>query len=640
MAYTITKSDGTTLATIADGTINTTATNLNLAGPNYVGYGQALNENLVYLLENFASNSAPAGTNIQGQLWFDKAHQTLNVFTSDGYSPVSGITVGSSFPVTQKDGDIFFNTTTNQMYISSAGVFDLVGPLYTKSQGVSGAIPVTVEDGSLSGITHNIVQLQFGNTVIATFSTDNPFLPSPTIPGFTFINPGITLNSTLAGTTFNSNVVGALTGNVTGNLTGNSQGTHTGPVIGNVTGNLTGNVVATTLSGALTGDVTATNGSIANFTSGNTNITGGSATGLTNLASTNATLTNLNVGTTYSANLSVANLVVSGGTIAGLSSLAVTTLSSTNFTTASAQINGGSAVGLLNTSATNATFTNFSSGNIFVTGGSLSGIGGFTALSTQTTNFASGNILVTGGSATGLTNLTSTNGQVTNLSVSNIIATSGNVSNVVGANNTFTGANLVNSTATTRAYNEVSTAIATTAYVNTVLPRGAIIMWGGAIGSIPAGWQLCDGSNTTPDLRGQFIVGAGNSQFPVAATGGTSSITLTTGNLPSHTHVASLSGTTDQDGAHGHTVLDPGHTHYSYGSGAFNGGGDGGAYGISGTGHGGKPLQPAGTGVSLAQAPTHSHTVTLSGNVSPAGLGQSFSTLPPYYALCYIQKMY
>ena len=108
MAYTITKSDGTTLATIAHGTINTIATNLNLAGPNYVGYGQALNENLVYLLENFASNSAPIGTNLEGQLWFDKTHQTLNVFTTAGYSPVSGITVGSSFPVAQKNGDIFF----------------------------------------------------------------------------------------------------------------------------------------------------------------------------------------------------------------------------------------------------------------------------------------------------------------------------------------------------------------------------------------------------------------------------------------------------------------------------------------------------------------------------------------------------
>jgi len=641
MAYTITKSDGTTLATISDGTVNTTATNLSLPGPLYVGYGQALNENLVYLLENFASNSAPLGTNIQGQLWFDKAHQTLNVFTSTGYSPVSGVTVGSSFPVTQKDGDIFFNTSTNQLYISSAGTFDLIGPLYTKLQGTSGAIPTTVNDGSIGGVTHNIVQLQFGNTVIATFSTDNPFLPSPPIPGFTYINPGITLNGSLAGASLNSNVVGTLTGTVTGNVAGNLTGNVVGNVVGNVAGNLTGNVVGTSLTGTLTGNFLSTNGTVTNLTSGNVNLTGGSITGLTNLASTNATVTNFNATTSNLTNLSVANLVVAGGTLSGLTALTVTNLTSTNFTVANAQIASGSATGLTTVAGTNGTFTNFSSSNIYVTGGSLSGIGGFTAQSTQTTNLATGNALITGGSATGLSAVTATAGQVTNLTTANIIATGGNVSNTVGVNNTLTGANLINSTATTKSYSDSSTAIATTAYVNSVLPRGAIIMWGGIVASIPAGWQLCDGSNGTPNLQGQFIVGAsGSGGYTVGATGGTSSVTLTGNNLPVHSHAISVSGTTDGGGAHNHTVVDNGHVHYSYGSGAFNGGGDGGAYGQNGTGYGARALQSAVTGISLTQAATHTHTLTVTGNTNTSGSGVGFGTLPPYYALCYIQKMF
>ena len=85
MSYTILNSDGTTvLTTIADGTADTSATGLTLPGPNYVGYGLALNENLVKLLENFASNVAPQTTNVQGQLWFDKFNQTLNIFTNQG----------------------------------------------------------------------------------------------------------------------------------------------------------------------------------------------------------------------------------------------------------------------------------------------------------------------------------------------------------------------------------------------------------------------------------------------------------------------------------------------------------------------------------------------------------------------------
>jgi hypothetical protein len=631
MAYTYTLNDGTEF-TIADGGLNTTATNLTLFGPNRTGYGQELNQNLLKLLQNFADEFQPPGTNIQGQLWFNKSTQQLNVCTNNGFSPVSSVSLAGTFPIRQKDGDIFFNTNTNQLYISAGGNFNLVGPTYTRTQGPSGAIPVAISDGV---VTHDIIQLQFGNTIIATFSADSVFSPTTPIPGFPIINTGITLNNSLPGPTFNSNVVGALTGNVVGNLTGNTIGTHTGPVIGNITGNVNGNVVATTLSGSLTGDVTSTNGRINNLVSSNATVTSGNVTGLTNLSAANATVTNINIGTAYSTNLSVANLVVSGGTIAGLSALSVTNLSTTNFITANAQITSGNATGLTNISSTNGTFTNFSAGNIYVLGGSLSGIGGFTALSTQTTNLATGNALITGGSLTNIATVTALSGQITNLSTPNISVTGGNISNTVGANNTLTSANLINATATTKSYNDNSNAVATTAYVNSVLPRGAIIMWGGSIASIPAGWQLCDGSNSSPDLRGQFIVGAGNSQYPVAGTGGSASVTLTNSNLPSHTHSANLSGTTDQGGAHNHTVIDPGHVHPTLQGGYMTSGGYFG-YGTQGGGVTGS----ATTGITLAQASTHNHTMTLTGNVSSTGNGQSFSILPPYYALCYIQKMY
>ncbi len=41
------------------------------------------------------------------------------------------------------------------------------------------------------------------------------------------------------------------------------------------------------------------------------------------------------------------------------------------------------------------------------------------------------------------------------------------------------------------------------------VPSGVIVMWSGAIGSIPSGWALCDGANGTPDLRTRFVLGAG-----------------------------------------------------------------------------------------------------------------------------------
>ncbi len=199
MAYTITNSDGSPLATIADGAIDTTTTSLALPGPNFVGYGQFLNQNLVNLLENFASNTAPFSASQPGQLWFDKAHQVLNVFTDSGYTPVSGIVIDNVQPIGGvHTGTIWYNTTTGQMYIYTPNnEFQLIGPLYTTTQGISGAIPTVIDDAGVAGLQHNVVKLQFGNVTIGTFSNDSTFSPQPAIPGFPFINPGLTINETL-----------------------------------------------------------------------------------------------------------------------------------------------------------------------------------------------------------------------------------------------------------------------------------------------------------------------------------------------------------------------------------------------------------------------------------------------------------
>lgn len=57
---------------------------------------------------------------------------------------------------------------------------------------------------------------------------------------------------------------------------------------------------------------------------------------------------------------------------------------------------------------------------------------------------------------------------------------------------------------------------------------GMIIMWSGSIASIPSGWVLCNGANSTPDLRGRFVIGADSSgSYQVNGTGN--------GSLPSTT---------------------------------------------------------------------------------------------------------
>ena len=108
MAYTIVKSDGTVLTTIAEGTINTTSTSLGLPGRNYAGYGQALDTNFVHLLESFASTSPPVNA-LRGQLWYNTNNSTLYVCPTDNETNSANWTALSS---TSSGGTTTFGSVT------------------------------------------------------------------------------------------------------------------------------------------------------------------------------------------------------------------------------------------------------------------------------------------------------------------------------------------------------------------------------------------------------------------------------------------------------------------------------------------------------------------------------------------------
>ncbi|MEE9367074.1 MAG: hypothetical protein V3W44_10330 [Dehalococcoidales bacterium] len=72
------------------------------------------------------------------------------------------------------------------------------------------------------------------------------------------------------------------------------------------------------------------------------------------------------------------------------------------------------------------------------------------------------------------------------------------------------------------------------------LPPRTVLLWSGAISTIPPGFVFCNGANGTPDLRARFVVGAGPIH-PVDETGGstTHSHTFTT---DGHTHTIGAGG--------------------------------------------------------------------------------------------------
>lgn len=191
MSYRLNKTDGSLLVELVDGRLDTTSTNLVLIGKNYKGFGEQLNENWIKLLENFANTTQP-NKPIRGQLWYDTGAGRLKVFNGSQFVSTDSSIFASSRPTTLVDGDIWIDGTNNQLYFYDGFDTNLVGPIYTKSQGLSGYTVDTVRD--TTGQNKNILKFWIANSLIAIISKE-AFTPFPAITGFTTINVGFNISS-------------------------------------------------------------------------------------------------------------------------------------------------------------------------------------------------------------------------------------------------------------------------------------------------------------------------------------------------------------------------------------------------------------------------------------------------------------
>jgi microcystin-dependent protein len=146
-------------------------------------------------------------------------------------------------------------------------------------------------------------------------------------------------------------------------------------------------------------------------------------------------------------------------------------------------------------------------------------------------------------------------------------------------------------------------------------PQQTALPYFGSVTSIPNGWQLCNGTNGTPDLRGKFVVGLdqeSDDYESIGDTGGEASHTLSEQEMPQHTH----SGSTNSAGSHSHSGTAAGPYDGTPIGGGFDGGGN--AF----------RARP----ISLNSAGSHSHSVS----IGSKGGSQSHENRPPYYTLAYI----
>jgi len=180
------------LVSIDDQTLNTTATDLRLVGRNYSGYGELQNENFVHLLENFAGATAPPRS-ISGQIWYDSVNRKLKFYDGTRYKVASGAEASADAPSGLAPGDLWFNTTEQQVFTWSGSEFILVGPERTPTAGDTQAEAQEVRD--LLGNTRVVLKLVSGGKPIAVISKDEFTLNSNISPieGFSDIKRGINL---------------------------------------------------------------------------------------------------------------------------------------------------------------------------------------------------------------------------------------------------------------------------------------------------------------------------------------------------------------------------------------------------------------------------------------------------------------
>lgn len=133
-------------------------------------------------------------------------------------------------------------------------------------------------------------------------------------------------------------------------------------------------------------------------------------------------------------------------------------------------------------------------------------------------------------------------------------------------------------------------------------PKGSIVAWspsGAGTSTIPSGWLLCDGTSSTPNLIGRFIIGTRPSgSAAVASVGGYGAQTVDATGAGAATHVHAMSGSVA-------TGLPSATT---------------------------PSTQAYPPGVYVVSQQSHTHTITYSGDSTSA------TTEPADYALVYIMK--
>lgn len=199
MSYQIDHTDKPNYGTITveDQTVNVEKS-VGFVGKNYTGYSKVIAENFLHILENFASATAPSNP-VVGQLWYDteadvveeNRQPQLKIWDSTNWVPAGNIKKASSTPLNAIKGDLWTDTTNQQLYLYSGSNWVLVGPQFSEGTLTGPKVESVYDTGNA---THLIISFYIANRVVIIFSKDE-FTPKVAIPGFSIVKRGINVTN-------------------------------------------------------------------------------------------------------------------------------------------------------------------------------------------------------------------------------------------------------------------------------------------------------------------------------------------------------------------------------------------------------------------------------------------------------------
>jgi len=177
--------------TVYDNTSNAD-TSLNFPGRNVTGYGQIIAENFLALLENFSSANAPTNP-VEGQLWYNSLDGILQIWDNTQWKAASNIQKSSNTPSveTSRVGELWVDTTNQQLYIFSGTSWILVGPNFSTGLRSGPVVEVLIDSDNFERV---VLTIYVEDNPIIIISKDS-FTPKNSINGFTSIKSGINITT-------------------------------------------------------------------------------------------------------------------------------------------------------------------------------------------------------------------------------------------------------------------------------------------------------------------------------------------------------------------------------------------------------------------------------------------------------------